>query len=328
MYTRRDFGRFALGVVQYAGLQWPLAMFGAETKSDGMIGGVRIGLESYSLSTLPHDTIVDTMIRVMVEMGLREGSVTDATLQPTDLAEKLRLARGNGGQGRTLSAEQQAAVTEANNALKQWKASVGLDYFKDVRKKFNAAGLDINAFFPGGMTANSTDAELERNCDIAKALGARVIINMMTKSAAKRFAPLAEKNDLRVALTGRPSGASTNPDLIMVPADYLEVVGYSKNYGIDLDTGDATGGGFDVMPFFREHHDKFISLHLKDRKKDNTSMPWGEGDSPVREVLELIRDKKYPILGYIDCDYATAPGGDRVADVKKCLAYAKSVLKG
>jgi sugar phosphate isomerase/epimerase len=328
MYTRRDFGRFALAAIQYAGLQRSLAMFGAETKADGTINGVRIGLESYSLSTLPHDTIVDTMIRVMVEMGLREGSLTDATLQPSDLAEKLRVARGNGGQGRTLSAEQQAAMTEANNALKQWKASVSLDYFKDVRKKFNAAGLNINAFFPNGIAANSTDVELERNCDIAKALGAKVIISMMPKSAAKRFAPLAEKNDLRVALTGRPSGSSTDPDLIMVPADYMEAVGYSKNYGIDLDTGDATAGGFDVMPFLREHHDKFISLHLKDRKKDKTSVPWGEGDSPVREALLLIQEKKYPILGYIDCDYPTAPGGDRVADVKKCLAYAKSVLKG
>ncbi len=328
MYTRREFGRFALGAIQYAGLQRPLAMLGAETRSDGMIGGVRIGLESYSLSTLPHDAIVDTMIRVMVEMGLREGSVNDATLQPADLAERLRLARGNGGQGRTLSAEQQAAVTEANNALKQWKATVSLDYFKDVRRKFNGAGLDINAFFPGGMTANSTDAELERNCDIAKALGAKVIISMMPKSAAKRFAPMAEKNDLRVGFAGRPSGTSTDPDLIMVPADYLEVVGYSKNYGIDLDTGDATAGGFDVMPFLREHHDKFVSLHLKDRKKDKTSVPWGEGDSPVREALLLIQEKKYPIMGYIDCDYPTAPGGDRVADVKKCLAYAKSVLTG
>ena len=69
MYTRRDFGRLAVGV---AALQSPLAALGAEAKSDGMFGGVRIGLESYSLFTLPHETIVDTMIRVMGEMGLRE----------------------------------------------------------------------------------------------------------------------------------------------------------------------------------------------------------------------------------------------------------------
>jgi sugar phosphate isomerase/epimerase len=218
-------------------------------------------------------------------------------------------------------------VTEANNALKEWKVSVSLDYFKAVRKRFNSAGLDINAFFPGSLAASSTDAELVRNCDIAKALGAKVIINMMPKSVAKRFAPLAEKNDLRVGLAGRPSAASTDPDLIMVPADYLEAVGYSKNFGVEMDTGDATAGGFDVMPFLREHHDKFISLHLKDRKKDKSSVPWGEGDSPVREALLLIQEKKYSIMGYIDCDYPTAPGGDRVADVKRCMAYAKSVLK-
>ena len=29
---------------------------------------------------------------------------------------------------------------------------------------------------------------------------------------------------------------------------------------------------------------------------------------------------------YVDCDYATAPGGSRVADVKKCVEYARAAL--
>ena len=76
---------------------------------------------------------------------------------------------------------------------------------------------------------------------------------------------------------GRPSGASTDPDLIMIPEDYLEAVGL-KNFGVELDTGDATAGGFDVMPFLREHRPtKFISLHLKDRKKDKSFGAVGRG---------------------------------------------------
>jgi hypothetical protein len=55
-------------------------------------------------------------------------------------------------------------------------------------------------------------------------------------------------------------------------------------------------------------------------------MPWGQGDSRIKEILQLVRDKKYPIRCYIDCDYATAEGTTRVADVKRCMEFARAAL--
>jgi sugar phosphate isomerase/epimerase len=235
-------------------------------------------------------------------------------------------ARAIGTPGAPPSPEKQAATAAANDALKQWRMTVSLDTFKDIRRKFDAAGINLYGYTPAVPTAATSDEELKRSCDMAQALGVKLIVSAMSRSVAKRFAPLAEKYDLKVGLQGRPKISSTDPDAVSTPADYLEAVGYSKNYAIWMDIGDATAGGFDVLSFAKENHAHIAGLNLKDRKKDNTSMPWGEGDAHLKEILLLIRDNKYPIRCYIDCDYKTAPGGTRTADVKQCYQYAKEVL--
>jgi hypothetical protein len=65
---------------------------------------------------------------------------------------------------------------------------------------------------------------------------------------------------------------------------------------------------------------------MKDKTKAGVSMPWGQGDARIKDILQLIRNKKYPIRCYIDCDYATAEGSTRVADVKRCFEFAKAAL--
>jgi len=73
----------------------------------------------------------------------------------------------------------------------------------------------------------------------------------------------------------------------------------------------------------KNHLEGFSLIYLKDRRKDHTSVPWGEGDTPVAEVLRLIRDRKARIRCYIDCDYKTT---DRPADVKQSFDYARRAL--
>ena len=45
-----------------------------------------------------------------------------------------------------------------------------------------------------------------------------------------------------------------------------------------------------------ENHERITHLHMKDRKKDlGPSMPWGQGDTPIKEVLTLLKESHYPI---------------------------------
>jgi sugar phosphate isomerase/epimerase len=140
----------------------------------------------------------------------------------------------------------------------------------------------------------------------------------------KRVAPFAEKQGILVGLQGNPNMNGTNPDQIGKPEQYLEGVAISKQYRICLDVGDATGGGWDALKFITEHPEPIAMIYVKDRKKDNTSVPFGEGDTPLKAILQLIRDKRYNIRCYMDCDYKT--DGTRAEAVKKSYEYSKAAV--
>ncbi len=313
MVTRRGFCRIALGAVGSASL----AARGL-AEDNTVIAGVRLGMESYSLAPLPHAGVLDVLISLMRDLGLRTCSLFEPLIQPVELAEALRQAR--------LPEGSTAAVQAANAALQQWRMTAPLSYFSDIRRRFTDAGLDLYRYSAGGLSPHGTDAEFTRACEINRALGSRIITGAMSRVVARRLVPFAERYDIQIGLQGRPDAHPTDPDQIARPEDLVEVVGYSPRFGIELDIGDATGAGFDVMAFLEANHARIFALNLKDRKRDRTSMPWGTGETPVRAALQRIRDRRYPILCYLDVDYATEPGGSRVADVKRSFAYAKMSL--
>jgi len=198
----------------------------------------------------------------------------------------------------------------------------GLDEaaFRAIRRKFEDAGVTISALsvFPG-----SSEAELSRTLDIAAALGAKLVTLAIPLSAAKRVAPLADRHTFRIGLLGGPNMRSSDPDAIARPAQYEQAVSFSKNYGMSFDIGDATAGGYDALRFVADHLDRVALLYIKDRRKTGESVPFGEGDTPIQQVLRLVRDRRLPIPCYIDCDHRTS---NRAADVKRSFEYVKAAL--
>lgn len=339
VYSRRHFGKLALAALPVAG---------ALAKISSKIHGVQIGVATFSYTPLPRQGLLDAIIKSMVDCGIGDCLLNPPPTEPVELLEKARPARGGGGGGRAggsgaqgrggggasggsargggggrapASPEQAAAI----EALHQWHLTVSLDYYTAMRKKFSDAGLEIYTYEPS-LGANTTDADLNRAFEVTKTLGAHVLADVFTKSVAKRVAPIAEKHGIKVALQGRPNMRTTDPDVMAKPADFEEALGYSKNFGTSIDVGDATGGGWDALKFIQDTHPRVFSLNMKDKTKAGVSMPWGQGDARIKDILQLIRDKKYPIRCYIDCDYATAEGSTRVDDVKRCFQFAKAAL--
>jgi sugar phosphate isomerase/epimerase len=243
----------------------------------------------------------------MAETGLGECDLYAPLVEPAQFSDRMRGADA-------------AARAQAREELARWRATVSLDYFRPIRKKFEDAGIAIYGLsgFPG-----STEEELGRTFDIAEVLGARLITLSFGLAAAKRVAPLVEKRGFLVGIQGNPNMSVTNPDAIAKPESYEQAVSLSRNYQISFDIGDATGGGYDALKFVEDHHDRIGLLYLKDRRKDRVSVPYGEGDTHVAEILHLIRDRKYQFRCYLDCDYKTT---DRPADVKRSFEFAKAAL--
>ena len=303
MVTRRAFNRAALGAA-------PLAA--AFANIDSKVRGVQFGLQTYvfTVSGQPRTGILDTVIQSMVECGLGECEAYGPILEPGDLTDRSR--------SQTASAEERV---QAREELAKWRASAPLDYYQGIRKKFNAAGIDIWCY---GSSFGPADDDINRAFEQAKALGARLITTSIGLTMARRVAPFAERHGILVGLFGNPTMHGTNPDQINKPEQYLEAVAISKQFRIVLDIGDATGGGWDALKFVTEHPEPIAMIYVKDRKKDNTSVPFGEGDTPLKPVLQLIRDKRYPIRCYMDCDYRTE--GTRAEAVKKSYEYAKAAV--
>jgi sugar phosphate isomerase/epimerase len=99
----------------------------------------------------------------------------------------------------------------------------------------------------------------------------------------------------------------------------------SKYFYVNLDIGHFTAAGYDPVAYISEHHARISNLHLKDRKKDQgENTVWGEGDTPIKQVLTLLKEKKYPIPAYIEYEYRGT--GTSTEEVKKCFEYAKAAL--
>ena len=315
MFTRRYFGQLALASLPVTG-----GLYGASKKLSSRIRGVRIGVATYSYNSLPRQGLTDAVIRSMTDTGIGSCLLNPPPTEPAELSEKARPAPAARG---PVSAEQAANI----EALHHWHLTASLDYYTALRKKFTDAGLTIDMYQPTPLAAPVSDDDLNRACEVTKVLGAPCMAGAFTRSAAKRLAPMAEQHGIKVALQGRPAMTSGDPDAMAKPADFEEAMGYSKNFGSSIDVGDATAAGWDVLRFIQDTHPRVFSLNLKDRTKAGLSVPWGHGDSGIKEILQLIRDKKYPVICFIDCDYTTAEGGSRVADVKRCFGYARAALE-
>jgi sugar phosphate isomerase/epimerase len=161
---------------------------------------------------------------------------------------------------------------------------------------------------------------------MAKGLGVKGITTSTTLTMAKRIAPVADKHKLMVGYHGHD--ATNDPNQTATLESYDTLMAYGKYNGINLDIGHFTAAGYDAVAFIKQHHDKITNLHIKDRKKNHgpNVAVWGTGDTPMRDVLQLLKKEKYPFPANLELEYPVPPDSNIVAEAKKCLAYVKSCL--
>jgi len=231
-------------------------------------------------------------------------------------------ADGGGITEQLRAKAKQDATIKAREDLRKWRLEVPPDHFREIRKKFDAAGINVHVY---NLSFNNsfTDPEIDRVFEHAKALGVNIISASTQLSAAKRVAPFAEKHKMYVSIHGHANLA--DPEEFSSPATFDKGMALSKYFKINLDIGHFTAANFDPVAFIQERHADITHLHLKDRKRNGApNTEWGEGDTPIKAVLQLLKTKKYPIPAYIEYEYAGKR--DCVAEVQKCVDFAKRAL--
>ncbi len=304
MYSRRDFGKLAL-----AGL--PLSM--ALAKIDSRISGVQIGVQSYSF----RDRSLDAAIQAMVAAGIGECELYSAHMEP----QQPRPQRAEGAPAPDQAARA-AARAAAREELRKWRLTVPTDEIKAVRKKFDDAGIWLFAFNLS-FREDFTDPEIDRGFQMAQALGVKVITASSTLSVMPRVVPFAEKHKITVGVHGHSN--VKDPNEFATPESFAKAMAMSKYVGVNLDIGHFAAAGFDPIEFIQAHHDRITNLHVKDRKNnDGPGTPFGEGDVPIKQVLRLLKEKKYKMPANIEYEYRGTE--DAAVEVKKCFQYCKEAL--
>src|SRR5581483_2128072 len=221
-------------------------------------------------------------------------------------------------------AERAAGAPAQRQELRAWRTSGSMDRFAPVRKKFADAGIDI-AVLCFNMNQSISDEEIDYAFQMAKALGARALSSSTQVSMSKRIAPFADKHKFMIGYHGHDN--TSDPNEFATPESFATAMSYSKYNGVNLDIGHFTAANFDAVAFVKEHHARITNLHLKDMKRNHgTYVPFGAGDAPIREVLQLMKKEKYAFPGNIEYEYKGE--SDPATEVAKCLEYCKAALRG
>jgi sugar phosphate isomerase/epimerase len=191
-----------------------------------------------------------------------------------------------------------------------------------VRSKFEVAGVQLYAV-NYSFRSEWSDQEFENGFRIAQALGVGKITASANVDAVGRIDDFAKKYKITVGLHNHDEW---RPNEFAEPWKFERAMkGRSKYIAVNLDIGHFTAAGFDPVDFLQKHADRIVTLHIKDRKRyQGANMPFGLGDTPIREVLLLLRDGKYPIPAMIEYEYNGA--SDPVTEVRKCYDWMKQAL--
>lgn len=190
---------------------------------------------------------------------------------------------------------------------------------QELRKMFNDAGVNIHIHKMGFL--GQSDENIDFSFQVAKTLGCTAVTLERSEPMAKRLAPFADKYKIWVGFHNH-----TNNYPVMEKDD--PILSYGQYIGFNFDIGHYFAGtkGKCPIPVIEKYHDRIVSIHLKDRTADGGNLPWGQGKTPIKEVLQLIAKEKWTFPADIELEYKIPEGSSTVAEVGKCVQYCKEAL--
>jgi sugar phosphate isomerase/epimerase len=309
--NRRDFTKRLTGAAGLGAALWLPSKLAAKQPFDDLpeirstFKGVVVGSNTFSFGNLS----LDDAIRALADIGFGMAELHPRHLEPS--------FGGPVGRGAALTPEQQAAATAAREKLREWRLTVPLEEIAAVAQKFKRAGLHLYAYNMN-YRDDFTDDEIDRSFAMTHALGCNLVTAVGSKQLFRRLDKFAQKYNIWV-------GIHNETNSIRTTADFDEVLqGQSAMMGMTLDIGHFVAANSDPVSCLDSHSSKIFNLHLKDRKKNNgANLVFGQGETPVTEILRMLRERKYRIPAQIEYEVASER---RFEEVKACFEYCKSAL--
>lgn len=305
-------------------------------KPNSLIDGVQIGCITYSFREMPDQSaeatlqyVLDSGISAIELMGDPAESFAGAPKNKVDMKVVGPLMRKR-RENQTLTEDEQKTLAEVEaqrkayqQELAQWRLSAPMNKFEQVRKMYNQAGVQIYGFKPSTFSMQSTDAEIDYGMRAAKLLGANQVTleHPANDAHTLRLGKMAEKHGLRVGYHGHEQ---------QTPTFWDTALAQSPANALNFDLGHyVAAGNPDPLILIKEKHSRIASMHIKDRQTaahGKGNLPWGQGDTPLTQVLKLMREQKYKFPAVVELEYQIPAGSSSVAEVKKCVNYCRNAI--
>lgn len=303
---------------------------------NSLINGVQIGVITYSFRDMPDQSaeatlkyVLDAGVSAIELMGDPAESFAGKPKNPVDMRTFFPLMRKR-SEKKELTEDEQKTLAEAETQMKaynaevsKWRLSASMDKFEQVRKMYNDAGVKIYAFKPNAFGMQNTNAEIEYGMKAAKALGAsQVTLEHPSNDAhTLKLGTIAQKYGIKVGYHGHEQ---------QTPTFWDTALAQSPANALNIDLGHfVAAGNQNPLDFIKQKHDKIVSMHIKDRQTPEHgkgNVMWGQGDTPITEVLNLMKTQKYNFPATVELEYKIPEGSTSVAEVKRCVEYCRKAL--
>jgi len=302
----------------------------AGTGQKSNFNGVQVGAITYSFRGL--NSVEDTL-QACIDSGVGSIELMSSGIEQwagaPELVRGYRPPWGGYAEGEEPPSDEEIAEINAQaeasqEALRDWRLNdPPMDRFVELAQMYNDAGVNIHMvkFSPG----NWEEEEIDYAFQVAQAMGAKGVSNEIGEEACQNMGPVAERYDMFAVMHNHMQYA--DPEFSADP--FLDI---SPSVMLNFDQGHYYGStGRNPVDFIREYHDRIYSLHLKDKtgpdtEPANENQVWGQGETPLEEVLRLVRDEEYPIYCDIELEYSVPAWSNSVKEVNRCLEYAQRAL--
>jgi hypothetical protein len=270
--------------------------------------GLTLGLNTWSLRALSQEEAIPIIIQTMKQASLHDCQILFTHVEPAKFNPVFPAGIFN--PPRSSPTPQQLEEQKATAAaLTEWRLSVPISYFENIRSTFEKQGLRIKSY---SVRLGSSEAEIDRLFLMAKALGADSLATRLPSTLTGIMAAAAAKHRMLVGL----QFSDVN--------ELKRQLATSQYFRMDPDIGDLTKAKIDALQFVQTNYASMYAFDLKDAMPGGPSVPFGEGAAHMKEVLQFLREKQLPIMAYVDCDYAGT--GRSPEEVEKCASYAKAII--
>lgn len=311
---RRDF-LITAGIATGMSLT-PLVSFGHyrslfKSPVNALFKDINLGVITYSFRSMPGSA--EDLLGYLTELGL-----TTVELMGDPAEVYAGAPEGPARRWGNLTETERKELEEYRKEMRKWRTTVSMEPFKNLRKEYNGNGVEIEIIKLPLQRMSSE--EIEYSFKVANTLGAKGITLERSDEAVESLSPYAGKHK---TLIGYHNHAEVDF------SSWDTAVSKSKYNALNLDVGHFVAGTNESpIPLIKKYHDRILNLHLKDRKMNNgDNMPWGQGDTPLKEILQLMRDQKYKFMGTIELEYPILEGSDAVKEVRRCIEFCKNALQ-